>query len=166
MLDNQERRGHHLTDLEIATRQVRGGLLVQDRDLEMEDRAAMQVVSERRPSEAEWSALIFAWKVAKHVRSNAIVIAGEESTLGIGAGQTTQVDAVRVALEKSQSSVEGAVLAADAPFPFLDGPQLAIDAGISAIIQPGGSDHDPAIVELVDAAGLAMVFTGRRHFRH
>ncbi|HET9073265.1 MAG TPA: bifunctional phosphoribosylaminoimidazolecarboxamide formyltransferase/IMP cyclohydrolase [Solirubrobacteraceae bacterium] len=166
VLDNQERRGHHLTDLEIATRQVRGGLLVQDRDLEMEDREAMQVVSERRPTEAEWSALTFAWKVVKHVRSNAIVIAGEATTLGIGAGQTTQVDAVRIALEKSQSSVEGAVLAADAPFPFLDGPQLAIDAGICAIIQPGGSEHDPGIVELIDAAGLAMVFTGRRHFRH
>ncbi len=166
ILDDQERRGHHLTDLEIATRQVRGGLLVQDRDLEIEDREVMQVVSERRPTEAEWSALTFAWKVAKHVRSNAIVIANQDATIGIGAGQTARVDSVRIALDKAVGPVRGAVLASDGFFPFVDGPQLAIEAGISAIIQPGGSTHDLEVVEAVDQAGVAMVFTGRRHFRH
>jgi phosphoribosylaminoimidazolecarboxamide formyltransferase/IMP cyclohydrolase len=166
ILDDQEKRSHHLTDLEIATRQVRGGILVQDRDLEIEDRDVMQVVSERRPTEAEWSALTFAWKVAKHVRSNAIVIADAESTIGIGAGQTSRVDSVRIALDKAQGSVAGAVLASDGYFPFLDGPQMAIDAGITAIIQPGGSVNDPEVVDAIDRAGIAMVFTGRRHFRH
>jgi phosphoribosylaminoimidazolecarboxamide formyltransferase/IMP cyclohydrolase len=166
ILDDQERRGHHLTDLEIATRQVRGGLLVQDRDLELEERENMQVVSERRPTEAEWSALTFAWKVCKHVRSNAVVIASDDVTIGIGAGQTSRVDSVRIALEKALSPVRGAVLASDGYFPFLDGPQLVIDAGITAIIQPGGSPNDPEVVEAVDKAGIAMVFTGRRHYRH
>lgn len=166
ILDDQEKRSHHLTDLEIATRQVRGGLLVQDRDLEIEERDVMQVVSERRPTESEWSALAFAWKVAKHVRSDAIVIAGADATIGIGAGQTSRVDSVRIALDKAQGSVRGAVLASDGYFPFLDGPQMAIDAGISAIIQPGGSVSDLELVDAVDQAGIAMVFTGRRHFRH
>ncbi len=166
ILDDQERRGHHLTDLEIATRQVRGGLLVQDRDLEIEERDVMQVVSERRPSEAEWTALTFAWRVAKHARSNAIVIANDDATIGIGAGQTSRADAVRIALDKARGPVRGAVLASDGAFPFLDAPQMAIDAGIAAIIQPGDSVHDPEVVEAVDQAGIAMVFTGRRHFRH
>ena len=166
ILDDQERRGHHLTDLEIATRQVRGGLLVQDRDLEIEERDVMQVVSERRPAEAEWSALTFAWKVVKHVRSNAVVIAGQDATIGIGAGQTSRVDSVRIALDKAVGPVRGAVLASDGVLPLLDAAQMAIDAGITAIIQPGGSVHDPEIVDAVDSAGTAMVFTGRRHFRH
>jgi phosphoribosylaminoimidazolecarboxamide formyltransferase/IMP cyclohydrolase len=166
ILDDQEKRSHHLTDLEIATRQVRGGLLVQDRDLELEERENMQVVSERRPTEAEWSALTFAWKACKHVRSNAIVIAKDDAAIGIGAGQTSRVDSVRLALEKAHDSVAGAVLASDGYFPFLEGPQMAIDAGIAAIIQPGGSTHDPEVVEAVDQAGVAMVFTGRRHYRH
>jgi phosphoribosylaminoimidazolecarboxamide formyltransferase / IMP cyclohydrolase len=164
ILDDQERRGG--LNLETGTRQVRGGLLAQDRDAEMEERDTMSVVSERRPTEAEWAALIFAWKVVKHVRSNAIVLAGEDATVGIGAGQTSRVDSVRLAVEKAQSPIAGTVLASDAFFPFDDGPQLAIDAGITAIIQPGGSMRDHLTVEAVDKTGLAMVFTGRRHFRH
>jgi phosphoribosylaminoimidazolecarboxamide formyltransferase/IMP cyclohydrolase len=126
----------------------------------------MDVVSARRPTEAEWSELLFAWKVCKHVRSNAIVLAKDLASVGIGAGQMSRVDSVRLAIEKSRSDLKGAVLASDAYFPFSDGPQLALEAGITAIIQPGGSVRDPQVVEAIDAAGAAMVFTSRRHFRH
>ena len=129
-------------------------------------REEMQVVTERKPSEAEWGEMLFAWKVCKHVRSNAIVLARDLATVGIGAGQMSRVDSVRLAIEKAGSSLQGAVLASDAYFPFADGPQLALDAGAIAIIQPGGSVRDHEVVEAVDAAGAAMVFTSRRHFRH
>jgi phosphoribosylaminoimidazolecarboxamide formyltransferase/IMP cyclohydrolase len=164
ILEDRERRTPDL--VEPVLRQVVGGLLVEDRDLDLEPRSEMQVVSERRPTETEWSELGFAWKVCKHVRSNAIVIGKELATVGIGAGQMSRVDSVRLALEKSRSDLSGAALASDAYFPFPDGPQLAIEAGVTSIIQPGGSVRDPEIVETVDAAGVAMVFTGRRHFRH
>jgi phosphoribosylaminoimidazolecarboxamide formyltransferase / IMP cyclohydrolase len=104
--------------------------------------------------------------VCKHVRSNAIVLARDQATIGIGAGQMSRVDSVRLALEKAQSDVQGAVMASDAFFPFADGPKLALDAGVTAIIQPGGSIRDPDVVDAIDAAGATMVFTGRRHFRH
>ena len=126
----------------------------------------MQVVSQRQPTEAEWGQLIFAWRVCKHVRSNAIVLWRDLAAVGIGAGQMSRVDSVRLAVEKAQSDLTGSVLASDAYFPFADGPQLAIDAGVTAVIQPGGSIRDPEVVEAIDAAGVAMVFTGRRHFRH
>ncbi|MBO0767671.1 MAG: bifunctional phosphoribosylaminoimidazolecarboxamide formyltransferase/IMP cyclohydrolase [Solirubrobacterales bacterium] len=164
ILEDQERGRER--NLEVATRQVHGGLLVQDRDAELEDSASMEVVSARHPTEAEWSAMTFAWKVCKHVRSNAIVLASEGATVGVGAGQTSRVDSVRLAIEKAQTPVAGSALASDAYFPFADGPQAAIDAGITAIIQPGGSMRDNLTVEAVDKAGVAMVFTGRRHFRH
>jgi phosphoribosylaminoimidazolecarboxamide formyltransferase/IMP cyclohydrolase len=164
ILDNRERRLKN--PRERALRQVTGGMLVQDRDSDTEDRSDMQVVSSRRPTEAEWQAMIFSWKVCKHVRSNAIVLAREDATVGIGAGQMSRVDSVRLSLEKAQSDVAGCVMASDAYFPFADGPQLALDAGITAVIQPGGSVRDPEVVEAIDAAGVAMVFTGRRHFRH
>jgi phosphoribosylaminoimidazolecarboxamide formyltransferase/IMP cyclohydrolase len=164
ILDDRERRAANL--LEPHMRQVVGGMLVQDRDADLEERADMQVVTERRPTEAEWNELSFAWKVCKHVRSNAIVLSRELGTVGIGAGQMSRVDSVRLAIEKSRSDLQGAVMASDAFFPFADGPQLAIDAGITAIIQPGGSMRDPDVVAAVDAAGLAMVFAQRRHFRH
>jgi phosphoribosylaminoimidazolecarboxamide formyltransferase / IMP cyclohydrolase len=164
ILEDRERRTPDF--VEPALRQVVGGLLVEDRDLDLEERSEMQVVSERRPTETEWSELGLLWKVCKHVRSNAIVIGKELATVGIGAGQMSRVDSVRLALEKSRSDLSGAALASDAYFPFPDGPQLAIEAGVTSIIQPGGSVRDPEIVEAVDAAGVAMVFTGRRHFRH
>jgi phosphoribosylaminoimidazolecarboxamide formyltransferase/IMP cyclohydrolase len=105
--------------------------------------------------------------VAKHVRSNAIVLAQDLVTAGIGAGQMSRVDSVRLAVEKSQAeSLQGAALASDAFFPFADGPQLAIEAGVTAVIQPGGSMRDHEVVEAADAAGITMVFTSRRHFRH
>jgi phosphoribosylaminoimidazolecarboxamide formyltransferase/IMP cyclohydrolase len=153
--------------IEMDARQVAGGLLVQDRDVVSEERDGMEVVTARAPGEDEWEDLLFAWRVCKHVRSNAIVLARDRATVGIGAGQMSRVDAVRLAVEKARSeALPGAVLASDAYFPFADGPQLAIDAGITAIIQPGGSIRDAQVIEAVDAAGIAMVTTGRRHFRH
>ena len=164
ILDDRERRTPNMIDPHL--RQVVGGMLVQDRDYSLEERGDMQVVTERRPTEPEWNQLSFAWKVCKHVRSNAIVFGRDLTTIGIGAGQMSRVDAVRFALEKARSGVEGGVMASDAFFPFADGPELAIEAGITAIIQPGGSVHDPDVVEAVDKAGAAMVFTSRRHFLH
>jgi phosphoribosylaminoimidazolecarboxamide formyltransferase / IMP cyclohydrolase len=144
-----------------------GGVLVQDRDRDVEEWEGMQVATERRPTDEERAQLLFAWRVCKHVRSNAIVLAHDLATAGIGAGQMSRVDSVRLAVQKSTSaSLAGAAMASDAFFPFPDGPQLAIDAGITAIIQPGGSRNDPAVVAAADAAGVAMVLTGRRHFRH
>jgi phosphoribosylaminoimidazolecarboxamide formyltransferase/IMP cyclohydrolase len=167
VLEDQERRRVNVTEWDV--KRVMGGLLVQDRDLDLEDRTEMEVVTERKPSEAEWGEMLFAWKVCKHVRSNAIVLARELATIGIGAGQMSRVDSVRLAIEKAGdagTAIEGAALASDAFFPFADGPQLAIDAGVTAIIQPGGSVRDPDVVAAADAAGISMVFSHRRHFRH
>jgi phosphoribosylaminoimidazolecarboxamide formyltransferase/IMP cyclohydrolase len=164
VLDDRERRSANLLD--PVVRQVEGGLLVQDRDADLEQRAEMQVVSRRRPTELEWQELSFAWKICKHVRSNAIVLTRELATVGIGAGQMSRADAVRLALAKAPSRLQGAAMASDVPFPSPDGPRLATQAGITAIIQPGGSVHDMDVVDAVDEADAAMVFTSRRHFRH
>ncbi len=164
VLNDRERRAPNMIDPHL--RQVVGGLLVQDRDFDLEERSEMHVVSKRHPHEAEWGELSFAWKVCKHVRSNAIVLGRELATVGIGAGQMSRVDSVRLAIEKARSELAGATMASDAYFPFADGPQLALEAGITAIIQPGGSVRDHEVVDAVDAAGAAMVFTSRRHFRH
>ena len=164
ILDDRERRRTPVSEHDM--RRVRGGLLVQDRDQDIESRDEMQVVTERKPSEAEWGELLFAWKTCKHVRSNGIVLAKELATIGIGAGQMSRVDSVRLAIEKARAPLDGAAMASDAFFPFADGAQLAIDAGVRSIIQPGGSRRDPEVVEACDAAGVAMVFTSRRHFRH
>jgi phosphoribosylaminoimidazolecarboxamide formyltransferase/IMP cyclohydrolase len=127
----------------------------------------MEIATQRHPTDDEWRDLLFAWQICKHVRSNAIVLAKDRATAGIGAGQMSRVDSVRLAVDKSRlKSLHGAVLASDAFFPFSDGPEIAIGAGITAIIQPGGSRNDPAVRDAADAAGIAMVFTSRRHFRH
>jgi phosphoribosylaminoimidazolecarboxamide formyltransferase/IMP cyclohydrolase len=165
VLEDNERRT--MNRIEPDVKPVMGGLLVQDRDIDLEERAEMSVVTERKPTRDEWEELGFAWKVCKHVRSNAIVLSKDLATAGIGAGQMSRVDSVRLAVEKSMvDSLEGAALASDAFFPFADGPKLAIDAGVRAIIQPGGSMRDHEVVEAADAAGVTMVFTSRRHFRH
>ena len=176
VLDDREHRVP--SESEADLRQVAGGVLVQDPDSGLEDRHEMQVVSKRRPTEVEWNEALFAWRVCKHVRSNAIVLSRELATVGVGAGQMSRVDSVRIALEKAGSAggdasggaadsrAHGAALASDAFFPFADGPQLALDAGVSVIIQPGGSMRDSLIIEAVDRAGAAMIFTNRRHFRH
>jgi phosphoribosylaminoimidazolecarboxamide formyltransferase/IMP cyclohydrolase len=121
------------------------------------------------PSESDWEDLLFAWRVCRHVTSNAIVIAKGLRTIGIGAGQMSRVDAVRIAVAKAREhghDLAGAVLASDAFFPFPDGPSIALDAGVAAIVQPGGSRRDEDVIAAVASAGAAMVFTGRRHFRH
>jgi phosphoribosylaminoimidazolecarboxamide formyltransferase / IMP cyclohydrolase len=164
ILDNREPRAWRTS--EPALRQVVGGVLVQDRDATIDEREDMRVITKREPTAAEWGELQFAWTVCKHVRSNAIVISRDRSTVGIGAGQMSRVDSVRLALEKARHGVEGCVLASDAFFPFADGPQAALDAGVTALIQPGGSVRDQDVIDAVDAAGAAMVFTSRRHFRH
>ena len=123
----------------------------------------------RRRTRPSWGDLLFAWRVCKHVLSNAIVIAKDLQTIGVGAGQMSRVDAVRIALDKAREhghSLEGAVLASDAFFPFPDGPELALEAGIGAIVQPGGSKRDEDVIGAVEKAGATMVFTRRRHFRH
>jgi phosphoribosylaminoimidazolecarboxamide formyltransferase/IMP cyclohydrolase len=167
LLENQERRTIPISEHDL--KRVRGGILVQDRDTGMEERELMEVATQRKPSEEEWGELLFAMRVCKHVRSNAIVLARGLGTVGVGAGQMSRVDSVRIAIDKAAAagvSVDGAVMASDAFFPFPDGPQLAIDAGVRAIVQPGGSQRDEEVVQACDAAGVAMVFTARRHFRH
>ncbi len=167
LLENQERRTIPISEHDL--KRVRGGILVQDRDTGMEERELMEVATQRKPSEEEWGELLFAMRVCKHVRSNAIVLSRGLGTVGVGAGQMSRVDSVRIAIDKAAAaglSVDGAVMASDAFFPFPDGPQLAIDAGVRAIVQPGGSQRDEQVVEACDAAGVAMVFTARRHFRH
>ncbi|HYY22508.1 MAG TPA: bifunctional phosphoribosylaminoimidazolecarboxamide formyltransferase/IMP cyclohydrolase [Thermoleophilaceae bacterium] len=167
ILDNQERRPTPVNEHDM--KRVRGGMLVQDRDTELEPRDQMRVVTKRKPDQSEWGDLLFALRVGKHVRSNAIVLGRDLATAGIGAGQMSRVDSVRVAIDKALRAgidLNGAVMASDAFFPFADGPELAMEAGVRAIIQPGGSQRDPEVVEACDRAGAAMVFTGRRHFRH
>jgi phosphoribosylaminoimidazolecarboxamide formyltransferase / IMP cyclohydrolase len=166
ILRDKERRGFARGERDF--KRVLGGLLVQDRDWDIEDREGMEVAC-GDPSEEMWGDLLFAWRVCKHVGSNAIVIAKELTTIGIGGGQTSRVDAVKLALDKAREhghDVKGAVLASDAFFPFPDGPKVALDAGVTAIIQPGGSKRDDEVTEAVRAAGATMVLTGRRHFRH
>jgi phosphoribosylaminoimidazolecarboxamide formyltransferase/IMP cyclohydrolase len=166
ILCDRERRSE--TPGERDYKRVLGGLLVQERDSDVEDRETMEVVCGQL-DEAEWGDLLFAWRVCKHVSSNAIVLARDLQTIGIGAGQMSRVDSVRIAVEKAREhghDLQGSTLASDAFFPFADGPQLALDAGVTVIVQPGGSRRDDEVVEAVRAAGAAMVFTGRRHFRH
>jgi phosphoribosylaminoimidazolecarboxamide formyltransferase/IMP cyclohydrolase len=157
---------HEPSVLDSDLRQVMGGMLVEDPDDVGESPAEMRVVSKRQPTDAEWDELLFGWKVCKHVRSNAIVVSRDRATLGIGAGQMSRVDSVRLALEKARSDLAGSALASDAFFPFSDGPEFAMAAGVTAIIQPGGSIRDDEVIEAVDEAGAAMVLTSRRHFRH
>lgn len=165
ILEDNERRAPLVAEPDI--KQVMGGLLIQDHDIENLDRTEMEVTTKVQPTDDEWADLLFAWRVCKNVRSNAIVIARDRATVGIGAGQMSRVDSVRLAVDKSRvPSLHGAVLASDAFFPFSDGPEIAIGAGITAIIQPGGSRNDPEVREAADKAGIAMVFTSRRHFRH
>jgi phosphoribosylaminoimidazolecarboxamide formyltransferase/IMP cyclohydrolase len=149
-------------------RHVLGGVLVQDPDSAETVRGGMEVAC-GEVDDATWNDLLFAWRVVKHVTSNAIVLARGLQTVGIGAGQMSRVDAVRIAVDKARElghSLEGAVLASDAFFPFADGPELALEAGVGAFIQPGGSKRDGEVIEAVSEAGAAMVFTHRRHFRH
>jgi phosphoribosylaminoimidazolecarboxamide formyltransferase/IMP cyclohydrolase len=147
-------------------RSVVGGLLVMDRDLGAVRREDCKVMTRRAPTEAEWKDLLFAWKVVKHVKSNAIVFARGDRTTAIGGGQTSRVESVKTAVMKAQLEVKGSSVGSDAFFPFADGVQEIAKAGATAIIQPGGSMRDAEVVAAADAAGIAMVATGMRHFRH
>jgi phosphoribosylaminoimidazolecarboxamide formyltransferase/IMP cyclohydrolase len=160
----------------LAFKQVAGGFLVQDRDAGHLAARDLKVVTKRAPTETELADLMFAWTVAKHVKSNAIIYVKDGATVGVGAGQMSRVDSTRIAARKAQDMAEalglagpltrGAVVASDAFFPFADGLITAAEAGATAIIQPGGSMRDDEVIAAADARGLAMVFTGQRHFRH
>ncbi|HEX2393056.1 MAG TPA: bifunctional phosphoribosylaminoimidazolecarboxamide formyltransferase/IMP cyclohydrolase, partial [Solirubrobacterales bacterium] len=172
ILDEEERRQPDPGERDL--KKVMGGVLIQDRDGDPEPREIMEAMTERQPSEAEWRDLLFAWTVCRRVRSNAIVLAKDGATLGIGAGQMSRVDSVRLAVEKcreargeeAEALLAGSALASDAFFPFADGPELAIEAGATAVIQPGGSKRDAEVIAACEGAGVAMVFTKHRHFRH
>ena len=150
----------------LAWRSVAGGFLAQTRDAGRIGRDDLKVVTQRAPTNAEFADLLFAFRVAKHVKSNAIIYAKAGATTGIGAGQMSRVDSSRIAAQKGGEKIPGSVVASDAFFPFADGLVAAIEAGATAVIQPGGSIRDNEVIEAADAAGIAMVFTGMRHFRH
>jgi phosphoribosylaminoimidazolecarboxamide formyltransferase / IMP cyclohydrolase len=172
ILCDEERRQADPSERDV--KRVRGGLLIQDRDGDPEPREIMETVTKTEPIEQQWGDLLFAWTVVRHVRSNAIVIAKGGATLGIGAGQMSRVDSVRLAVEKCRDArgedagdlLAGSAVASDAFFPFADGPRAAIDAGADCVIQPGGSKRDAEVIEACDNAGIPMVFTKHRHFRH
>lgn len=147
-------------------RRVAGGVLVQDWDGPGESIRAAPVATRRAPTDEEWGAMELGWTVVRHVKSNAIVYASPARTLGIGAGQMSRVDAAKIGVQKALSPLRGAAVASDAFFPFRDGLDVAADAGVTAVIQPGGSIRDEEVIRAADERGLAMVLTGRRHFRH
>jgi len=150
----------------LEMKKVSGGLLLQSRDRHLLDPEALRVVTKRAPTEKEKAALLFAWKVCKHVKSNAIVYAFSDRTVGVGAGQMSRVDSAKIAVMKAQQPTRGSVVASDAFFPFRDGLDAAAEAGATAVIQPGGSVRDSEVIAAADEHGMAMVFTGVRHFRH
>ena len=164
------------SDASIKFKSVAGGFLAQSRDAGMISTSDLQIVTEVVPSKTQLDDLLFAWMVTKHVKSNAIVFAKDKSTVGIGAGQMSRVDAARIAVQKTADTAAhhgwdkprtiGAVAASDAFFPFADGLQALVAAGASAVIQPGGSMRDDAVIAAANEAGIAMVFTGMRHFNH
>ncbi len=172
ILCDEERREPDAAERDM--KRVSGGVLIQDRDGDPEPRETMEVVAKVEPSEEQWRDMLFAWTVVRHVRSNAIVIAKGGATLGIGAGQMSRVDSVRLAVEKcrdvhgsaADALLADSALASDAFFPFADGPQAAIEAGVTSVIQPGGSKRDAEVIDACDAAAVTMVFTKHRHFRH
>jgi len=148
-------------------KKIVGGLIYQDRDMgRIADVKALRVATKRKPTDDEYDALDFAWKVCKHVKSNAVVFTTKDRTIGIGAGQMSRLDSVRIAKSKAQFPLRGTVLASDAFFPFRDGLDEAAAAGVTAVIQPGGSVKDEEVIEAAEAHGIAMIMTGIRHFRH
>ena len=150
----------------VEVKEIGGGMLVQTSDDHKLSRDELKVVTERQPTEEEIRALLFAWTVCKHTKSNAIVYAREGQTVGVGAGQMSRVDSVKIGAMRAQLPLAGSVLASDAFFPFRDGIDQAAQHGITAVIQPGGSVRDDEVIAAANEHGLAMVFTGVRHFRH
>jgi len=153
-------------DRELQLKRILGGVLVQQPDLGSLKGRELKVVTKRAPTDAEMKDLLFAWKVSKHVKSNAIVFARESATVGVGAGQMSRVDSVKIAIAKAQRSLQGTVVASDAFFPFPDGVEEAGKAGATAVIQPGGSLRDGDVIATADRLEMAMVFTSMRHFLH
>jgi phosphoribosylaminoimidazolecarboxamide formyltransferase/IMP cyclohydrolase len=151
---------------EKVSKYIRGGLLYQTADDHKLEASSLNIASRRKPTDVEMTSLLFAWQIVKHTKSNAIVIAQKSATVGIGMGQTSRVDASALAVKRAGERAKGATLASDAFFPMADGIEVALEAGVTAIIQPGGSKGDPKVIEAVDKSGAAMVFTGVRHFRH
>jgi phosphoribosylaminoimidazolecarboxamide formyltransferase/IMP cyclohydrolase len=151
---------------ELQLHKVSGGLLVQTPDNSAETRKDCKVVTNRAPTEEEWQALEFAWKIVKHVKSNAIVLTGKDVTLGVGAGQMNRVGSADIAIAEAGEKAKGSVMGSDAFFPFGDTIEAAGKAGITAVIQPGGSIRDQESIDMANKYGIAMVFTGHRHFRH
>jgi phosphoribosylaminoimidazolecarboxamide formyltransferase/IMP cyclohydrolase len=150
----------------LQLKRILGGMLVQQPDNgELNDRE-LRTVTKRMPTPEEMDTMRFAWKVAKHVKSNAIVFAKDGATVGVGAGQMSRVDSVKIAVMKAQTPLTGSVVASDAFFPFPDGVEEAAKAGATAVVQPGGSVRDPDVIAAADRLSLAMVFTGMRHFLH
>ena len=158
-------RAGGLRSADLSGKNVTGGLLLQETD-RIEDPSDYEVVTEMEPTPEQMLDLLFAWRVAKRVRSNAIVLARGEATVGIGGGQTSRVDASELAVKKAGERAIGAAAASDAFFPFADGVEALADAGITAVIQPGGSKRDEEVVAAANERGVAMVFTGQRHFLH
>ena len=147
-------------------RRVDGGLLAQTRDMEADDFANAKVVTKRKPTDAELAEMRFAWIVAKHVKSNAIVLAKGGMVLGVGAGQMSRVDSMFMAIRKAGDRAKGSIVASDAFFPFRDNVDVAAKAGVAAFVQPGGSTRDQESIDACDEQGLALIFTGVRHFKH
>ncbi len=150
----------------VETRSVPGAMLLQTKDRPQLGRDQFKIATQRPPTDQEWLDLLFGWRVLPHVRSNGILLARDRAVVGVGAGQPSRVDAVHIACRKAGNQSKGSSLASDAFFPFPDGVEAAIEAGVSAVIQPGGSIRDESVIEIADAAGITMVLTGERHFRH
>lgn len=158
------RKPNHKSDYDL--KKVSGGILIQQKDNQLYLEDLLKIVSKRQPTEDEMKSMIFAWKISKHVKSNAIVIAKDSETVGVGAGQMSRVDSSKIATLKAQKAIHGCVLASDAFFPFRDGIDVAHESGIKAIVQPGGSVKDQEVIDAANEHDMAMVFTGMRHFKH
>jgi phosphoribosylaminoimidazolecarboxamide formyltransferase/IMP cyclohydrolase len=150
----------------LEYKQISGGVLIQTKDTHQLTKSDLKVVTTRTPTDEEIEALLFAWTVCKHTKSNAIVYARKDQTVGVGAGQMSRIDSVKIGAMRAQLPVAGSVLASDAFFPFRDGIDEAAKHGITAVIQPGGSVRDEEVIAAANEHGLAMVFTGIRHFKH
>jgi phosphoribosylaminoimidazolecarboxamide formyltransferase/IMP cyclohydrolase len=169
-----EKKGLRVMEMGVGARavaqmdfkKISGGFLVQDKDLAVADEGAIKTVTSRSASEVELRDLLFAMRICKHVKSNAIVYARDEQTVGVGAGQMSRVDSARLAAQKARLPLAGCVMASDAFFPFRDGIDEAAKAGVTAVIQPGGSVRDEEVVQAANEHGMAMLFTGMRHFKH
>jgi phosphoribosylaminoimidazolecarboxamide formyltransferase/IMP cyclohydrolase len=157
------------TEAGLRVQQIEGGLLIQDKDIAVLDHATVKVVSQRQPDEQERADAFLAWEIARFVKSNAIIFCRDGATVGIGAGQMSRVMSAKIAAWKAEEAgidVASAAMASDAFFPFRDGIDIAADYGISVVIQPGGSMRDEEVIQAADEHGMAMLFTGMRHFRH